>query len=210
MEIKPIESFVFDGILKRFTEVFQCRAAFTTTNDRTRTLERFFSGNQVEYPYAFLTLQSVAHNKESYQSPTLTRRGVRIAMSDSQIMTARVLPTNFNIEVEFHTNKFNGIEPQTVIGFARRWLFAYKCGYLKFNIQYGQLETRIGVTLDESVPTPPLENKVEAEAVYKITGNIVVHGYTSEPILGSQGRVSEVDLQMAFGSAQGYDFVPFE
>jgi hypothetical protein len=210
MEIKPIESFVFDGILKRFTEVFQCRAAITTTNDKTRTLERFFSGNQVEYPYAFLTVQSVAHNKDSYQNTMLTRRGVRISTSENQIMAARILPTNFSMEVEFHTNKFSGIEPQTVMGYARRWLFAYKCGYLKFNIQYGQLETRIGVTLDESVSTPPLENRVENEAVYKITSNLVVHGYTSEPILGSQGRVSDIDLQMLFGSAQGYDFVPFE
>jgi hypothetical protein len=210
MEIKPIESFVFDGILKRFTEVFQCRALLTTSTDKTRTLERVFSGKPVEYPYAFLTLQSMAHNKESYQSTTLTRRGVRISTTDNQFMTARILPTNFNIEVEFHTNKFNGIEAATVTGYARRWLFAYKCGYLKFNIQYGQLETRIGVTLDESVPTPPLENKVETEAVYKIVSNMVVHGWSSEPILGSMGRINEIDLQMAFGSAQGYDFVPFE
>lgn len=210
MEIKPIESFVFDGILKRFTEVFQCRALLTTSTDKARSLERVFSGAPVEYPYAFLTVQSMSHNKESYQSPTLTRRGVRIATQDNQIMTARVLPTNFNIEVEFHTNKFSGIEATTVTGYARRWLFAYKCGYLKFNIRYGQLETRIGVTLDESVPTPPLENKVETEAVYKIVSNLVVHGWSSEPIVGSTGRVNEIDLQMAFGSAQGYDFVPFE
>ena len=210
MEIQPIEDFVLNGILKRFTEVFQCKAIITTTTDKTRSLERFMSGNAVEYPYAFLTVQSLSHNKESYQSAMLTRRGVPIAYGQGQQFSARLLPTNFAIEVEFHTNKYSGIEAQTVMGFARRWLFAYKCGYLKFNIQYGQVQLRIGVTLDDSVPTPPLENKVETETAYKITANIIVHGWTSESILGTQGVIGEIDVQEIFGAAQGYSFVPFE
>lgn len=210
MEIQPIEDFVLNGILKRFTEVFQCRALFTTTADKTRSLARLMDGKPVEYPYAFLTVQSIAHNKESYQSPTLTRRGVPIACGQGQQFTARLLPTNFTIEVEFHTNKYSGLEPQTVIGYARRWLFALKCGYLKFNIQYGQMPVWIGVTIDDTVSTPPLENKVESETTYKIVGNIVVHGWMSEPILGSQGVVGEIDLETMFGSANGYNFVPFD
>jgi len=210
MEIQPIESFVLDGLLKRFATVFQCRAIITTTNDKTKTLQKFFDGKDVEYPYAFLTIQSLAHNKESYQSTSLTRRGVPIASGQDQAFTARMLPTNFNIEVEFHTNKYSGLEPQTVLGYVRRWLFAYKCGYLKFNIQYGQVPIRIGITMDDNVPTPPLENKVEQESVYKITSNLVVHGWTSEPILGSHGVISEIDLQEVFGPAQGFTFVPFE
>lgn len=209
MEIQPIEHFVLNGILKRFTEVFQCKAIITTTTDKTRALERFMSGNKVEYPYAFLTVQSLAHNKESYQSTTLTRRGVPIATGQGQQFVARLLPTNFTLEVEFHTNKYQGMEAQTVMGYARRWLFAFKCGYLKFNVQYGQLPVWIGVTMDDTVPTPPLENKVETETTYKITSNLVVHGWMSEPILGSQGVVEEIDLETLFGAANGYNFVPF-
>lgn len=209
MEIIPVEELVLNGILKRFTEVFQCRAIITTTTDRTRSLERFLSGSKVEYPYAFLTIQSLAHNKESYQSTTLSRRGLPVAYGNGQQFTARLLPTNFSIEVEFHTNKYSGLEVQTVMGFARRWLFAYKCGYLKFDVTYGQLEFRIGVTLDDTVPTPPLENKVETETAYKITANLVVHGWTSEPVLGSQGVIDTIDFQEMFGEAAGYNFVPF-
>jgi hypothetical protein len=210
MEIIPVETLVFDGLSKRFAEVFQCRVALTTTQDKTRTIQRFFEGREVEYPYAFLTVQSIAHNKESYTSPTLSRRGVPIVTNDGQAFTARLLPTNFTIEVEFHTNKYRGIEPSTVLSYARRWLFAYKCGYLKFNVQYGRLALRIGMTMDDTVPTPPLENKLETEAVYKIVSSIVVHGWSSEPVLGSQGIIQTIDLQTAFGTKEGYDFVPFD
>jgi hypothetical protein len=67
------------------------------------------------------------------------------------------------------------------------------------------------VTLDDTVPTPPLENKVEAEAAYKIAANLVVHGYVSEAILGSKGVISDIDVQVALGqaSADGHVFAPF-
>jgi hypothetical protein len=212
-EIQPIETFVFDGLIKRFSTVFGCRALLTTTNDKEKTVKRFFDGRPVEYPYAFLTVQSLARNKDSYQNRSLARRGIPIVVGQDQVQTARLIPTSFAIEVEFHTNKYQGQAPTTVLGYARRWLFAAECGYLKFNIQYGRLETRIGVTMDDTVSTPPLENKVETEAVYKIVSNLVVHGYASEPILGSQGVISEVDLQLALslanGTAEGYVFEPF-
>lgn len=210
MEIQPIEDFVFAGLVKRFSEVFGCRTIITTSMDKTRTLARLFDGKPVEYPYAFLTPSSLSHNKESYQNHMLTRRGLTITHSNERRQMARLLPTNFSIEVEYHTNQFTGIDAKTVTGFVRRWLFAYKCGYLKFNIQYGQLEVRVGVTLDESVSTPMLENKVEQESSYKITANLVVHGWMSEPILGSQGTISEIDVQVALGSAgDGFVFEPF-
>lgn len=209
MEIQPIEDFVFAGIVKRFSEVFGCRTVITTTNDKTKTLARLFDGKPVEYPYAFLTLSSFAENKESYVNRMLSRRGIAITGSNERVQTARLVPTNFTFEVEYHTNQFQGFETKTVVGFVRRWLFALKCGYLKFNIQYGRLETRIGVTLDESVSTPPLENKVEQEAAYKVTANLVVHGWMSESILGSQGVINVLDVQLALAAQEGYVFVPF-
>lgn len=209
MEIQPIETFVFDGLVKRFSEVFQCKTVITTTQDKTRTLKRMFEGREVEYPYAFLTMGTMARNNESYVNRMMARRGLRVMATDTQSKQARLIPTNFNFEIEYHTNKFNGIEATTVTGFARRWLFARDCGYLKFNIQYGHLETRIGLSLDETVNTPPLENKVDTEAVYKVTSSLVVHGYVSEPILGSKGIISEIDLETVLGSLDGTVFAPF-
>lgn len=210
MEIQPIESFILDGMLKRFATVFGCRALITTSNDKTRVLERLFDGKQIEYPYAFFTPQSMSDNKESYRNVSSIRRGVRVVTGQNQQFTARILPTNFAFEVEFHTNKYKGMEPETVMSYARRWLFAMRCGYLKFNVQYGSLQARIGVTMDDNVPTPPQENRTDSEAVYKIVTNLTVHGYTSEPILGSQGVIQEIDLSTLFGPNSNHVFVPFE
>jgi hypothetical protein len=210
MQIVPIETQVFDGLIKRFTQVFQCPAIITTTQDKTRTLERMQEGRALEYPFAFLTIQSVAHNKEQRQSAYLSRRGIPIAYNNVQTLMSRLVPANFNVEVEFRTTKFSGIEATTVMGYAKRWLFAYKCGMLKFNVQHGQLPVRIGITMDDTVPTPPLENKLETETCYKITSNLVVHGWVSEPELGTQGVVQEFELETLFGAQQGYTFVPFD
>lgn len=211
MEIQPIEQFVFDGLVKRFSTVFQCRTMITTTVDRTKALEKMFDGKAVEYPYAFLTIGSMARNKESYVNRRMARRGMTVMANNTQIKQARLIPTNFNVEVEYHTNKFSGMEPTTVTGFAKRWLFAADCGYLKFNIQYGLLGIRVGLTMDDSVTTPPLESKVDVEAAYKITANLVVHGYVSEAILGSQGVISDIDVQLALGQVveEGHVFAPF-
>lgn len=210
MQIVPIETQVFDGLLKRFTQVFQCPALIVTTQDKTRTLERMQEGKPIEYPFAFLTVQSLNHNKEQRQSAYLSRRGLPIAHSKGQAHTSRLVPVNFVFEVEFRTAKFSGVEVATVIGYAKRWLFAYKCGMLKFNIQHGQLPVRIGVTMDDTVPTPPLDNKLDTETCYKIVSNLTVHGWVSESNLGSQGVVEDVELEMAFGAEQGFTFVPFE
>lgn len=210
MQIIPIETQVLDGLLKRFTQVFQCKAIITTTQDRTRTLERLQEGKSLEYPFAFLTMQSMAMNREQRQTAYLARRGLPIAHNSGQALTSRMIPVNFVFEVEFRTTKFQGIEPTTVVGYAKRWLFAAKCGMLKFNVQHGQLPVRIGITMDDSVPTPPLENKVDTETSYKIVSTLTVHGWASEPNLGSQGVVEEIDLETSFGAEQGYTFVPFQ
>jgi hypothetical protein len=210
MQIVPIETQVMSGLIKRFTQVFQCKAIYTTTQDKTRTLERLQEGKELELPFAFLTVQSMAHNKDQRQSAYLSRRGLPIAGGQGQAFTSRLVPVNFSIEVEFRTNQFTGIESTTVMGYAKRWLFAYKCGMLKFNIQHGQLPVRIGVTMDDTVPTPPLENKVENDSHYKVTTNLVVHGWVSEPQLGSQGVIEEIELETMFGADQGFTFVPFD
>jgi len=209
MQIVPIETQVLDGLIKRFTQVFQCKAILTTTQDKTRTLKKLQEGKQLEYPFAFLTMQSMAANREQRQSAYLARRGLPIVNNEGQAFTSRLVATNFTFEAEFRTNKFSGIETSTVTGYAKRWLFAAKCGMLKFNIQHGQMTVQIGVTADDNVPTPPLENKTETETAYKITTNFVVHGWVSESNLGSQGVVEEIDLEMAFGTEQGFTFIPF-
>jgi hypothetical protein len=162
-------------------------------------LQRLFEGRAVQYPYIFMTLQTLASNSESYMTNLMARRGIMIARGETQGQMVRMMPSNFTLEVEFVTNKFQGLEQGSVLAFARRWLFARRCGYLKFNIKYGRLDLWIASTLSDDVVIPSLENKVETETAYKTTSTMVVHGYISEPDLGSQGIVNDIQVTTLVG-----------
>lgn len=212
MVVKPVEDFVFEGLVQRIQQTFNCPVLITTANDKTKQLARLREGKEVEYPYIFLTINSVAHNKESFSTNMMARRGL-VTVVGQQAMTVRLMPTNFEIDVEFVTNKFQGNEQGTVLSFAKRWMFAQRCGYFKFNIMYGRLKINIGLTPSDTVATPPLENKVETETAYKVTTSMVVHGYVSEPVLGTQGIIQTLVIDEVVanpdGSVDGYQFIPF-
>lgn len=211
--IQPIEDFVFEGLGNRIQQVFGCRCIYTTANDKTQVLARLSEGKKVEYPYIFMTLQNMGPNTESYATNRIARRGLAVTVGDNQAQTVRLLPTNFELEIEFITNKFKGFEQGSVLAFARRWLFARRCGYLKFNIKYGRLALWVSATLGEQVTVPQLENKVETETSYKVTTTITVHGYSSEPELGTQGIVQDLVVDgvvlNADGSLPGSQFFSF-
>jgi len=211
--IQPIENFVFEGLSKRMQQVFGCICIHTNANDKTKALARVFEGRPVVYPYMFIVLQSLSQNTDSYTTNRLARRGLVIQTSEGQSQTVRMLPANFEFEIEYVTNKFQSLEQGSVLAFTRRWLFARRCGYLKFNIKYGRLALWIASTLGDTVTVPTLENKVEAETAYKSTVNLTVHGYLSEPELGTQGVVQDVRLNEfivdADGSVPGSQFFAF-
>jgi hypothetical protein len=212
MNIRPIEDYVFEGLSQRVQQVFNCICLHTSFNDKTKVLSRVFQGKPIEYPYIFMTTTSISHNPESYTTNIMARRGLVTTINDTA-QTVRIMPANFEIELEYITNKFQGLEQGSVIAFARRWLFARRCGYLRFNIRYGRLDLWISPALNESVAIPQLDNKVETETAYKTTVTMTVHGYISEPTLGSQGVISEILINGVpmnpDGSVPGAQFFPF-
>lgn len=213
MKLEPIEDLIYTGLVQRMQQVFGCLPVITTASDKTALIARLRSGDQVEYPYMFLTIQSVAHNKESYSANGIARRGLTTLVEQDQIYNVRLMPVNIEIEVEFHTNKFQGIGSEAVLTFAKRWMFAYRCGYLKFNVEYGRLNVAVSMTLNESVSTPPLENKTETETAYKVTSSLTLHGYVSEAQLATQGRITSLEVDQVLtnggGVVSGYQFIPF-
>lgn len=213
MKLEPIEDLIYTGLVQRMQQVFGCVATIVTASDKTALIERLRSGDAVEYPYLFLTIQNVAHNKESYAANGIARRGLTTLVENDQLYNVRLMPVNIEFEVEFHTNKFQGIGANAALTFAKRWLFAYRCGYLKFNVEYGRLNVAISLTLNESVSTPPLENKTETEAAYKVSSSLTLHGYVSEAELATQGRINTLEVNQvlanADGSVEGYHFIPF-
>jgi len=194
--IEPIDSFVLAGFQQRFQQVFQCRCLYINQNDKTKVLERVFGqGQDITYPYAWFTLNTISENTASYNAHPLGRRGITLNVnSESTIQTVRVMPTNFELEVNYVTNKFESVEQGSVTAFARRWLLARRFGYLKFSIDYANLQFSIGNTMSESVPIPHRENITEAETKYDVVVQATIHGYTSEPVLGTKGKVNKFNL----------------
>lgn len=210
--IQPVEDFVFEGLSKKIQQVFNCICIITTANDKTKVLARVLEGKKVEYPYIFIVPQSLGANTESYNANFLGRRGLITTIDGDVARTVRIMPANFDVELEFVTNKYQSLEQGSMLAFARRWLFARRFGYLKFNVRYGRLNLAIAPTLADVVTLPQLDNKVEAEASYKATTTLTVHGYISEPELGTQGIIEELKVQTflnADGSTPPTQFISF-
>lgn len=214
--IQSIEELMLAGFQARFQQVFNCLVIYTTSTDRTRLVQRMFQGRDVVYPYAFITLQSISPNHNSYNSNSLARNGLIALTNGSQASRVRLIPMNFELEIEYITNKFQSFDPNSVLSFVRRWMFARKNGYLKFNVNYGRLAISIGTTLNSSTSTPLRESVLDAESTYKIVNTITLHGYISEPVLGSIGVIQDIDVNGVSVTAassglpvDGFQFIPF-
>lgn len=211
--IQPIENGLLSGIVSRCQETFQCLAVYGNTKDRIRVVERMRSGKKVEYPYLYLRIASVNENPEGFKSHLLSRYGLIAYVEDAENVAQRVrlIPTNFVIEATYVTNAFNDTDQKSVLEFSRRWMFARRNGYLKFNIKYGNmLNIRIGVTMDESVSIPDMENKTETASEVEVTAQFTMHGYVSEPYLNPVGIIQKVDIsQQITTNPNAIEFWPF-
>jgi len=195
----PVDQLVLAGFQQRFQQVFNCKCAYTNSHDKTKILDRVFGeGQTLEYPYAHFEIQSVAANKESYSTQMMLRKGLVVTVdSSSTVQRARVMPANFDLQVTFVTNKFDSVEQGSIIAFARRWVMAYRGGWLKFTINYGRLQFNVAVTMPESVTIPTLENIVETESAYSLVTTTTLHGYISEPVFAQGGKVNAVNVSMS-------------
>jgi hypothetical protein len=191
--IQPVDGFVKDGFARKMTEQFRAPSMFVSSPDALKNLKVILGNKQPEYPYIFLRQQSVGLNTESYNGHRLVREGIPVQFSKNQFQLARVLPVKIAVEITFITNKQSG-GLDSVDGFVRRYLFACRNGSIAFTVGYGLTSLPITYTLDETVNTSPRENPAEAESVYQVVTNATVHGYVSEPVLGTRGRIQDIIL----------------
>lgn len=215
MKLTPVEDEVFRELALRLQQTFGCIVITSTSTDRMKVLDKFLEGAKPQYPYVFMQLLSMAGNPESYVSNRMARHGLTALMDNSTGYNIRLLPTNFEFQIDFVTNKFQGVEVDNVVAFSRRWLMARRLGWLKFNINYGRLRLLVGATLSDSVSTPVLENKTEVEAAYTVSTNVTVHGYISEPILKEQSLITQIEVNGQIMNSDGSmpnnsQFISFE
>ncbi len=205
ISIEPIDFLVLKGFQERFQQVFGAvKCAYINANDKTKILQRLFGDTPLEYPYATFEIRRVEENTETYNPHNMIRRGIVLDVASStEVRTVRVLPTNFEIDIEFTTNKFQSVEQGSVLAFCRRWLMARRLGWLKTSINYGRHQFGVLVTLDSGLDTPSRENVVENETSYKISCKATIHGYSSEPVLGHKGIATQFNVNGQVGAVNG-------
>ena len=214
MKLQPIDNFIREGFASQIKKQFRCPTIFVSSPDKLRNLQTLLGNKQPEYPYIFLAVQSMAPNPDSYLNVGLLRQGlpVRINTDNQQVQMVRLVPTNFEVEVTYITNKYSGQELDSVEGYVRRWLFSRRNGALQFNVDYGMTRLSISYSLTDSVPIQPRDNPTDSESIYQVVTNATIHGYVSEPELGTRGIINQIqltDVHPTDGGVSGSQFFPF-
>lgn len=182
MNIEPIENYVLAGFLKRYQTVFfSCPVIWATSDDKITALKRVIGSSDLQYPYAFLYLESINYDTDAgLNASSLGRRGITITSNESSTLSQsiRLLSATFTVNCEFVTNDYLQAKE-----YAKLWLFAYRFGHLKFNLRYGRLKNvRCNVDLSESISLPSREDKTEVNSPYTITTSATIHGYVSKQL----------------------------
>lgn len=209
--IEPIDSFIQAGFQKQLEKHFSCSCVYTTASDKTRTLSQIIKDNPV-YPYIFIVIQNLSQNLDSYPSAVLSREGipVRVSTSQNQALTVTVLPTKFDLELTYISNKHNGLDTKSVMGFARKWLMLRRLGQLSFNVNFGMQVLPVHCILGQDVPIQPRENATDGESVYQVVVTASINGYISEAQTDTIGVVSQIDVVQEIKSLMpNSKFTPF-
>lgn len=200
MEIPTVDSLVWKGLEMRVTEVFGCSALVSTAYEKVRLLAKRGEGRQLKYPYAFIIPRTLT-GSTVYGSAYLARHGQQFAVTENQesAWTVRLLPAQYQVDIEFYTDRGDLRDEASAFALARRWLFARRLGYLKFNVDYGKLSLPIAVEMDESIQIPERPNQLEQQSEYVLTSSLRLQGWVSEPPVHLTGVVQSVEADATLG-----------
>lgn len=215
----PIEEMILGGFATRLQQVFGCMFVVTNEHEKTKAIQRMVGGQQVKYPYGFVSINTFDTTTQTYNPHYFVRHGIEVFVkSDQQLHAMHCMPCAIEVEIEYHTNVFlnssrvNSTKDANLsaAAFMRRWVMAARAGYTKFMVNYGQTEFGINVILSPSVTAPKKDNLVENEQVYVTTATATIQGWVSEPILKRAGIVREIRLGVDVQAPVGGDGKPIE
>ena len=200
-QIRPVEDYVLKGIQERFSEVFGCMSIMIAAEDKAVALKAAFEGRTPEVPYAFLKHTSFATNTNGYNRRSLARHGLIAVKHEGITHKIKLLPTVYDIEVEYVTDRFIGYK-NSVLAFSRRWISVLHQNHLRFGFGYGNLQFNVSdITMQESVPITPRSNPVENVTQYSVITSFQVKSFMSEPMLMESSVIE--DMQVGFGVGGG-------
>lgn len=192
-KIEPIENFIINGLINRLANTFgKCTVFYSNASNRLQTLRD--RNKNLRFPYLLLNLNSISFNTEFYNSHYLARKGMKVRLADSgnALAKVRLLPAVFDFKVEYFTDKNAGDD--SALYFIKRWLFARRCGYLKYSVKFGY-EYAINVLMDDSVSQPMKEQETDQMSVYQCEANLQVQGFVSESQLLTEGVLNNLSLE---------------
>lgn len=203
--LDPIEKFVFDGLQKRFTEVFEAKSIWATSSDKTKLLQKLF-GNpasgaaevQIQYPYAFLNLGTGMPSDIRGNIKYMSLHGLSaVLMVDDQKRAYRVKlqATDFTVTIEYVTNSY-----ADVLKYANRWMFARTGGWLRYNVQYGNSVLTVATDLDGTVQFPQREADLTNVQEYTVTTTLTLQGFMSFATLMEQQVIDTVVITPQLGA----------
>lgn len=203
--LDPVEKFVFDGLQKRFTEVFEAKSIWATSTDKTKLLQKLFGNvasgateTQVQYPYSFLVLNSSTVSEVRGNIKHMSLHGLSaVLMVDDQKRAYRVKlqPTDFTVTVEYVTNNY-----ENVLSFANKWMFARTNGWLRYNVQYGNAVLTVAADLEGSIQFPQREADLNNVQEYTVTTTMSIQGFMSFATLMEQQIIDTVVLTTSLGA----------
>ena len=175
----PIENFIFDGVSQRLSQCFKCYVQYSNAENKTLEFEKIRK-KQVKFPYLFHNLVSVQAIDDLYNSNYLARKGIWVNRESYNVRSSvKLLYTRFDMQATYFTDKDAGAD--SVLFYMRRWLFARRLGYLKFNINYGNTKLACHIELGDSISHPTQPSEMDAMPVYQVESTFTVLGFMSEP-----------------------------
>lgn len=195
-KVPLVEELMLQGFCQRYQQQFGSDLIIAQSADQVQQLQVRASGSNLSYPFAYAKVNTASSpESDHYASRYLTRHGltVQTGTENNTAFNIRLLPCQYDLEVTYETNRSRGDD--SVLFYTKRWLFAARTGALKFSINFGQVNLRIGVTLDLSVSIPSdRPSPGEAETAYKIVTNCSIKGYMSEAQLRREAGHTNVEI----------------
>lgn len=153
-----------------------------------------FNGKPVAYPYAYLTLNTLAGAEDRQNASSTARRGLMgtVSTDSKRYFKVHFMPADFEVGIELVTNRY-----EDLLRYGNTWMFARRRGWLKFEVAYGSASFGVGVDMDPSVAYPQREADPEGVQEYVMSASLAVRGYISDPVL-VEGQVK--DTVMSAGS----------
>jgi hypothetical protein len=196
MRLETVDRFVADGLQQRFFDVFNTPAAWVTSTDKAKIVDKLFAhnNNKVSYPYVFLRLNTWELSEQRMSIRHGTLRGTRVSVSEDTRTTVemRYLPVDFQVGVEFVTNNY-----RDMLDFGRRWLLSGLNGGLNFQIEFGETRFDIKTIIDRNINFPLREADPENVQEYTTDGGLIMQGYISESEVIKQEIIDKVEIQMS-------------